>query len=59
MKILKKIPGNMLLAAGLFLAAAAILLGDAGLVGHGVKLAMLLLAIVLELWGGTRRCGEK
>ena len=55
---MRRIPGSALLAAGLLLAAAAILLGDAGLVAHGVKLALLLLAVALELWGGVRRCRE-
>lgn len=55
---MKKIPWNLLLAAGALLLAAAILLGEAGWIPHGLKLLLMGLAVALELWGTFRRCRE-
>lgn len=55
---MKTCPGNFLLALGLLLASAALLLGDLGL-PHALKLLMLLAAVALELLGAARRCREK
>ena len=55
---MRRISGANLLTLGLFLMAAALLLGDAGL-PHAVKLGMLIAAIVLELLGARRQCREK
>ena len=55
---MKKIPWNMFLAAGSLLLAAAILLGEAGWIPHGLKLFLMGLAVALELWGVFRQCRE-
>ena len=55
---MKKIPWNILLGAGLLLLAAAILLGDAGWIPHGMKLFLMGLACALELLGTFRKCRE-
>ena len=56
---MKNIRWNMLLGAGSLLLSAAILLGDAGWIPHGLKLFLMGLACALELWGVSRRCREK
>lgn len=58
MKRMKKIPWNMFLGAGALLLAAAILLGEAGWIPHGLKLFLMGLAVALELWGTFRKCRE-
>lgn len=55
---MKKIPWNMFLGAGALLLAAALLLADAGWIPHGLKLLLMGLAVVLELWGVSRKCRE-
>ena len=55
---MRNFPGNALLALGLLLMSAALLLEDFGL-PHGLKLLMLLAAIALELAGTARQCREK
>ena len=47
---------NIFLAAGCLLLAAAILLGEAGWIPHGLKLFLMGLAVALELYGTFRRC---
>lgn len=56
---MKKIPWNMFLGVGSLLLAAALLLGEAGWIPHGLKLFLMGLAVALELWGAYRRCREK
>ncbi|MDE7260663.1 MAG: hypothetical protein K2N78_01165 [Oscillospiraceae bacterium] len=53
---MKKIPGNLLLSAGLLLVSAAILLGEAGWIPHGLRLFLMGIGAGLELWGTFRRC---
>ena len=48
----------MFIAAGSLLLAAAILLGEAGWIPHGVKLFLMGLACALELWGVSRKRRE-
>ena len=55
---MKKIPWNVFLGAGSLLLAAALLLGEAGWIPHGLKLFLLGLACALELWGVSRKCRE-
>ncbi|MBD5160555.1 MAG: hypothetical protein HDT14_00740 [Oscillibacter sp.] len=55
---MKKIPWNLFLAAGTLLLAAAILLGEAEWISHGLKLFLMGLAVALELWGAFRKCRE-
>lgn len=50
---------NLPLAAGMLLLSAAILLGEAGLVPHGLKLLMMGLACAIELWGAFRQCRKR
>lgn len=50
---------NLWIACGCLLLAAAILLGEAGWIPHGVKLFLLGLACALELWGVLVSCREK
>ena len=50
---------NTFLAAGSLLLAAAILLGEAGWISHGLKLFLLGLAVALELYGVFRQCRER
>ena len=56
---MKKIPWNMFLGAGSLLLAAAILLGEAGWIPHGLKLFLMGLACALELYGTFRRCRDE
>ena len=56
---MKKMPWNMLLAAGSLLLAAALLLGEAGWIPHGAKLFLMGLACALELWGVSRKRREE
>ena len=56
---MKRAPCNMLFAAGALLLAAAILLGEAGWIPHGLKLFLMGLAAALELWGTFRKCRKK
>ena len=49
---------NLFLAAGSLLLAAALLLGEAGWISHGLKLFLMGLAVALELWGVFRRRRE-
>ena len=51
--------GNKFLAAGLLLLSAALLLGDAGWIPHGMKLFLMGLACALELYGTFRECRGK
>ena len=51
--------GNWFLSAGLLLLSAALLLGDAGWIPHGLKLFLMGLAVGLELYGTFRRCRTK
>lgn len=44
---------------GSLLLAAALLLGEAGWIPHGLKLFLMGLAVALGLWGAYRRCREK
>ena len=55
---MKKIPWNLFLGAGALLLAAALLLGEAGWIPHGLKLFLMGLACALELWGVSRKCRE-
>ena len=55
---MKKIPWNVLLGTGLLVLSAALLLGDAGWIPHGLKLFLMGLACALELWGVSRKCRE-
>ena len=55
---MKKIRWNMFLAAGSLLLAAALLMGEAGWIPHGLKLFLMGLACALELWGVSRKCRE-
>ena len=55
---MKRIPWNMFLGAGSLLLAAALLLGEAGWIPHGLKLFLMGLACALELWGVSRKCRE-
>lgn len=50
---------NLWIASGCMLLAAAILLGEAGIIPHGLKLFLLGLACALELWGVTRKSREE
>lgn len=50
---------NLWIACGCLLLAAAILLGAAGIIPHGLKLFLLGLACGLELWGVTRECRKR
>ena len=50
---------NLWVASGCLLLAAAILLGDAGVIPHGLKLFLLGLACALELWGVARSRREE
>lgn len=50
---------NLWVASGCLLLAAAILLGDAGAIPHGLKLFLLGLACALELWGVARSRREE
>lgn len=56
---MKKTSWNPFLTAGLLLLAAALLLGEAGWIPHGLKLLLMGLAVGLELYGTFRRCREK
>ncbi len=47
---------NLFLAAGSLLLAAALLLGEAGWIPHGLKLFLMVLACALELYGTFRKC---
>ena len=42
---------NLWVASCCLLLAAAILLGEAGWIPHGLKLLLMVLACALELWG--------
>lgn len=55
---MKKIPWNIFLGAGVLLLAAALLLGEAGWIAHGLKLFLMGLAVALELLGIFRKCRE-
>lgn len=55
---MKRIPWNYFLGAGALLLAAAILLGEAGWISHGLKLFLMGLAVALELLGTFRKCRE-
>lgn len=55
---MKKIPWNILLGSGILLLSAAMLLGEAGWIPHGLKLFLMGLAVALELWGTVRKCRE-
>lgn len=50
---------NLWIASGCLLLAAAILLGEAGWIPHGLKLFLMGLACVLELWGAARTRREE
>lgn len=50
---------NLWIASGCLLLAAALLLGEAGWISHGLKLFLLGLACALELWGVLRSCRER
>ena len=50
---------NLWIAAGCLLLSAATLLGDAGVIPHGLKLFLMGLACALELWGAARQRREK
>lgn len=50
---------NLWIAAGCLLLSAALLLGEAGAISHGLKLFLLALACALELWGVRRKCREE
>ena len=50
---------NLWVASGCLLLAAALLLGEAGVIPHGLKLFLLGLACALELWGVARKRREK
>lgn len=56
--MMQKIPWNVFLGAGSLLLAAALLLGEAGWIPHGLKLFLMGLACALELWGIFRKCRE-
>ena len=47
---------NLWVASCCLLLAAAILLGEAGWIPHGLKLLLMVLACALELWGVPRSC---
>lgn len=47
---------NLWVASGCLLLAAAILLGEAGWIPHGLKLLLMVLACALELWGVSQSC---
>lgn len=50
---------NFGIISGYLLLSAAILLGEAGWIPHGVKLLLMGLACGLELWGAFRGCRKK
>ncbi len=50
---------NLWVASGCLLLAAALLLGEAGVIPHGLKLLLLGLACALELWGVARSRREE
>lgn len=50
---------NLWIASGCLLLAAALLLGEAGIIPHGLKLFLLGLACALELWGVARTRREE
>lgn len=50
---------NLWIASGCLLLAAALLLGEAGIIPHGLKLFLLGLACALELWGVARSRREE
>lgn len=56
---MKRMPWNWYIGAGILLLSAALMLGDAGWIPHGLKLFLMGLACALELWGGYRKCREK
>lgn len=49
---------NLFVGFGLLLLSAAILLGDAGWIPHGMQMLMMGLAVALELWGALRQCRD-
>lgn len=51
--------GNLWIACGCLLLAAALLLGEAGWIPHGAKLFLLILACALELWGAAGKCRRR
>lgn len=55
---MKRIPWNLFLGAGSLLLAAALMLGEAGWIPHGLKLFLMGLAVALELLGIFRKCRE-
>ena len=56
---MKKLPWNYFLSAGLLLVSAAILLGEAGWIPHGLRFFLMGLGVALELWGTFRKCREE
>lgn len=50
---------NLWIASGCLLLAAALLLGEAGVIPHELKLLLLGLACALELWGVARKRREE
>lgn len=50
---------NLWIACGCLLLAAAILLGGAGWIPHGLKLLLMGTACALELWGTVRECRKR
>lgn len=50
---------NLFIAAGSLLLAAALLLGEAGWIPHGLKLFLMGLACALEVWGVFRKRRKK
>lgn len=56
--MMQKIPWNVFLGAGSLLLAAALLLGEAGWIPHGLKLFLMGLACALELYATFRKCRE-
>lgn len=55
---MRKISGKLIFQLGLLLLSTALILGEWGL-PHGIKLALLIVACILELLGMTRQCREK
>ena len=56
---MKKLPWNYFLSAGMLLVSAAILLGEAGWISHGLRFFLMGLGAALELYSVRRRAREK
>ena len=56
---MKKYSGHIIVISGLLVMSAALLLGNCAPLSHGLKLALMLAAIGMELLGIRRLSQEK